>query len=463
MEYNSYLALWVVIWVVVIGFVVASRWRRGAVGVGLPFAFLLSLWLNHWLGAVIYLLPWYLKYDLENNLGVIEAGFQQTTYALVGFALGSIILAPLAMRVFQFPGKGSATRFPASRFAKIFMVIGVLCFLVELSPIGRLPTFSALIAAGRNSLLVGLCLACWDAWQENRRTAFLGWLLVALSFPLLGLVLFGFLGLGVMLFSVIFAFLAGFLRPRWRLVVLALFLGYLGISAYGTYKRDREILRQVIWYEDASLGDRVTVVYDTFSNFEWFDPSNLLHLYLIDGRLNMNRQVGQAVEYLAAGNAEYAAGSTLWWSIAGMIPRALWPGKPVIAGGSELVSYYTGIEFGEGTSVGIGLVMEFYVNYGAAAVFLGFLFLGTIVTAVDVAAGRRLSEGDWKGFVFWFLTGLALVNPGNSLVELTTTAGAAVVTAYLVNNYLLARLGGKRILPVKNGPGASFSPARRSS
>lgn len=463
MKDNFHLTLLVLIWVVVIGFVVANRWRRGAVGVGLPFVFLLNLWLNHWPAAVIYLAPWYLLYDMENSLGVVEAGFRQATYAVVGFGVGSAILTPFLMRLFRFPRRGTTTRLPEPLLAKVYTLLGLVCFVARSTALGRMATLSALINAGTNSALLGLCLICWHAWQEKRHKAFAGWLLLALTLPFYTVIFLGFLGLGAMLFFSLFVFIATFVRPRWKVVVLALCLAYLGISAYGTYIRDRDVIRHVVWYEDSSLSDRVRQLYLSFSDFEWFNPSNPVHLYFIDYRLNMNRQVGQAVDYLAAGNAEYAAGSTFWWSIAGMIPRAIWPGKPVIAGGSELVSYYTGIEFAEGTSVGVGLVMEFYVNYGAAAVFLGFLCLGVIVTAVDVAAGRRLSEGDWKGFAFWFLTGMALVNPGNSLVEVTTSAGAAVVTAYLVNNYLLARLGEKRILPEKNGPSASFSPARRSS
>lgn len=448
MEDNSNLAVWVVIWVVLAGILATNRWRREVAGVGLPFAFLLNLWVNHWLAAVLYMLPWYLEYDLANDLNGISAGFQQTTYGLVGFVLGSIIVAPFLMRGLPFPRREAISHSFEPRLARAYTWLGIAFFIAKFLPIGRIATLSALVNAGSNSLLVGFCLFLWDAWQRGRHKAFLGWLLIALSFPLLTVVFTGFFSFGAMLFLSLFAFIMSFMRPRWKLIVLALCLAYLGISAYGTYKRDRDIIRGVIWDASASLEDRVVVVYDTFSSFEWFDPFNLLHLYLIDGRLNMNRQVGQAVEYMASGNAEPAAGSTLWWAVIGMIPRAIWTDKPVVAGGSDLVSQYTGIEFAEGTTVGIGLVMEFYVNYGTASVFLGFLLLGVILAAVDEAAGRRLSRGDWRGFAFWFLPGLAMVNPGaNSVVEVTTSVGAAVVAAYLVNHFLLIYSKGRKVLP----------------
>ncbi len=46
------------------------------------------------------------------------------------------------------------------------------------------------------------------------------------------------------------------------------------------------------------------------------------------------------------------------------IPRALWPNKPVVGGSGDLVSTYTGIRFADGTSVGIGQVLESFVNFG---------------------------------------------------------------------------------------------------
>ena len=75
------------------------------------------------------------------------------------------------------------------------------------------------------------------------------------------------------------------------------------------------------------------------------------------------------------------------------------------AGSSDLVSRFTGIQFAAGTSVGIGQVMEFYVNFGTAGTVAGFLLFGVVLTILDSAAGNCLRNGDLHGFVMWFLPG----------------------------------------------------------
>ena len=60
--------LWIWIWIAVIWLIVWSRWRKGVMGAGLPFAVLVNLWLIHWPAAVIYVLPWYVYYvDMESE------------------------------------------------------------------------------------------------------------------------------------------------------------------------------------------------------------------------------------------------------------------------------------------------------------------------------------------------------------------------------------------------------------
>jgi hypothetical protein len=72
----------------------------------------------------------------------------------------------------------------------------------------------------------------------------------------------------------------------------------------------------------------------------------------------------------------FALGSTLFEVFIAIIPRALWPDKPFELGGSAFVTKYTGIAFGENTSVAMGYLFELYINFGTWGVFLGMFLLG---------------------------------------------------------------------------------------
>ena len=155
-------------------------------------------------------------------------------------------------------------------------------------------------------------------------------------------------------------------------------------------------------------------------------------------RCVVTQGVGQL--YLDAGLIDYAHGDTFVEAISALVPRVLWPEKPYTAGGSALITRFTGVEFGANTSVGIGQVMEFYVNFGPAGVCAGFLLLGYVVGFFDRRAALLLHRNDPLGFTFWYLPGLGLMLPGNSLAEMLTTVGAALITALLVTRVLVPLL-----------------------
>jgi hypothetical protein len=137
--------------------------------------------------------------------------------------------------------------------------------------------------------------------------------------------------------------------------------------------------------------------------------------------------------YLHEHPGDFARGETLIEALLAPVPRIFWPDKPMVAGSGDLVSRFTGIQFREGTSVGIGQVMELYVNFGEWGVFLGFIVIGAILTYVDRAAAVKRDCGDWPRFLLWFLPGICLLQAGGSLVEVTASAGAAWIVAFALS------------------------------
>lgn len=449
METSKALIPWLGIWLAAVFLIVLVRWRRKVAGSGLVFAYLLNLTAIHWTGAFIHTLPWYSGSMLPiwfpgfRSQWVVE-GFKLSTYGIVSFAFGTLFVAPLLGHIlFGLREKKFPTYFSDPRLPKAYVLTGAAVFFV-LSPLLKgIPTVSTLASSGLNIVAIGISLALWKAWQEKRRRKFLKLLIMGLpSLPLITLISQGFVSFGVVASTAVIAFVASFYHPRWKIVVVAILATYLGLSFYVTYMRDREGIRDVVWGGE-SVSKRVEKMLSSVSTFEWFNPRDEDQLWQLDKRLNQNLFIGTSAEQFSY-NQDYVHGKTIWDAFIGLVPRIVWPGKPQFVGGSEFVSHFTGVQYFGGTSMAIGQVMEFYVNFGSTGVILGFLCLGAIITIFDLIARQHLLSGNWQGFAFWFLGGLCFLRVEGSLVEIVMTGIAGAITAFLVNRFL-HRFRGKGI------------------
>lgn len=433
---RSDLGPWLVLWGVISAATVAVQWSRRSPSVGLPLAYLLSLSMIHLLGGVIYALPWYEPqgaYLLQAGATAtqVATGFVTSAYGVLGFGLGSIFLAPWMVRVVKPGWLREIPQRPALRLPTRLLQIGLFFFLV-VTPLSRvIPGLQAISAAGLYLFVVALCLTCWQAWQQRDGKGFMLWLAVACSLPLVTIVTIGFISYGAAATLVVLIFVSSFYRPRWQAITAACLVVVLGLSIYVTYMRDRGEIRRIVWGGE-SFSSRYEIMLATFRNFEAIDLRNQDHLELIDTRINQNGIVGQAVEYIGNQRATFAQGKTMVAAMVAPIPRLLWPDKPVFAGSGNLVSDYTGQKFAEGTSVGVGQVLEFYLNFGYPGTILGFLMLGAILRVVDMVAGYKLVCGNYWGFITWFLPGLAMIQPGGSLAEVVGSVASSVVLILVI-------------------------------
>ncbi len=445
MSANGTLVLYLGAWLLAAGLVVWFYWRREGASVGLVFAYLAHLWLIHWLAAALYLLPWHTYYPISR----VMAGFRESMYGIIALSFGILVLFPWLRKILRSQAPHSRGENPRLvlraddyRLPRVYMGIGIISYLILFPRLGSVPTLGALVSMANQLLLVGLCLALWHAWQVHDRRTFLRWMMLTMALPFLTMVFQGFIGYGAMAFITVLMFVATFVRPRRWLVVATVVLAYLSLSLFVSYMRDRSDIRAAVW-GGRPLPERLARVYETLRTLEWFDIRNTTHLQIVDGRLNQNFLVGAAVFYLAFGYQAFAYGDTIGQALVALIPRALWPDKPVYAGSPGLVSKYTGIVFAPGTSVGVGQVLEFYINFGTLGVILGFMVLGIVLAFFDARASFYLRHGDWTRFVLWFLPGLGLLQTGGSLVEVTASTGAGVVTALLVSRFLVPLLWGR--------------------
>ncbi len=426
--FNQNLPLILTVWMAAVLLMLIVRKRRNIPGTGLVLAFILNLWMIHWAAAAIYLLPGYTQDPTATILGT-----EQSLYGVLAFVFGSLALTPVLFDSGILP-RVQGIHVPDPRLPKAYLVFGGGFYVLVSTGLGGVPTLSAIIASGQELTVIGLGLCWWQAWRAQNVPQMALWLGVSFLPPFFTVVTRGFIGYGAVATMSVLIFISNFVRSRVRVVAIGFVLGYLALSVYVTYMRDRNEIRASVWGGQA-LSDRLDHVQSTASTFEWFDLTNPDHLERVNGRLNQSSLVGASVLWLSE-TGEYARGDTLWDAALALVPRILWPEKTVSAGSGNLVTRFTGIHFAVGTSVGIGQVMELYGNFGSEGIIIGFALLGLIVTALDRLAAERLATGDLHGFVLWYLPGLAFLQVGGQLVEVTASAAASIVVALMVNRYL---------------------------
>jgi hypothetical protein len=396
------------------------QWRTTALTVGLPGAYLISLGMVHAVGAFVNTIPAF----AEARPAMIFFGFRECVVGALSFFIAAFFVAPLAVsrtRWFRVGTRGA----PVPRFSTILLGTGIIFFVLIAPVLRRIPSIGALSVCGISLIMVAIGLNCWIAWQQKSYGRFLAYLSSIVCLPIVTLTALGFLSYGAAAALVVVSFVLTFFRPRFAAVAGLVLGGFVALSFYVTYMRERGEIREAVWGNE-QLGSRGEAVMRIFTDFEWLTFTDE-QLRRIDERLNQNMLVAAAMGNLEYGGEPFARGKTISDALLAVVPRMFWPDKPVIAGSANVVSEYTGIEFAEETSVGIGHVLEFYINFGTTGVVIGFFVLGLLLRLFDMFAAVHLKAGNYPGFAFWYLPGLGLLQTGGSLIELVGTTAASLV------------------------------------
>jgi putative effector of murein hydrolase LrgA (UPF0299 family) len=276
--------------------------------------------------------------------------------------------------------------------------------------------------------MLGVMLGLRAACQRGDLKRIGIWLGALMVYPVLMLLLGGFLNYGSAAIIIVCAALTISTRSYSRVVVGITVFVFLSLSIFVTYFRHRNDIRDQVW-GGAPLESRIGSVIDAARDFEWLDPTNRMHLIALDQRLNQNYFVGLAARRIQLGLADYLVGDSVRQGLLSLVPRVLWPEKPVFAGSPQIVSKMTGLRLSPTTSFGVGNVMEFQINFGIPGVVIGFFVLGWLIGMLDLKAAVAEGRGDLGRVVLFFLPAVALINPEGSLVEMFSGSAAALVAA----------------------------------
>ncbi|MEJ8572818.1 hypothetical protein [Microbaculum marinum] len=392
--------------------------RRDRVSLGLPVAYMILLLLIHVPGATAHIVG-------DGYLGDPEPtriGIRFTAIGAISFVVG-VIVARLVV-----PGT-TMVRPRDNRPFFIFCIGGGWFFNYGLGFLARIPSLGAAIVYGGAVWMLGVMLGLRAAIFRGDAKWLAIWFGALAVYPVLSLLLGGFLSYGTAATVISCCILTISTRSPFRAVIgLALAL-VLGFNLFLSYFQNRTEIRGTVW-GGAAIEQRVDATFDMFRDFEFFDPSNPLHLIAIDQRLNQNYFAGLAAIRISEGSVDYLHGRSVWEGLMSLVPRALWPSKPVFGGSPEIVADMTGLVLSPTSSFGVGNVMEFQINFGVPGLVIGFVALGLLIGLLDRKAAVAENEGNLPATFLYFLPAVALIQPGGSMVEMLGGAAAALVAAF---------------------------------
>jgi hypothetical protein len=419
-------------------FLVVER-KSGA----LTLAYFLLLSLGHIPGVLAYLDQSFFLYSAEAT----KVGLEMTLIGMTAFFVGAVTARILPQRTTSVKVHQQAASVDFfSRLSRRMLTIGIIAYFVVLPAAALVSSFTAIASVTALLIIVGFWLKFYAA--DSRQT--LSALAMVPLLPLSTLVTGGFLGFGTVWVITIVAFCFVVARRRIWFYLASPVVIFLGLSLFVTYFQQREEIREVVWDENTKIMERLDKVAKLVTDFQFFDLSNEWHLFALDQRLNQNYLVGAGVIRHRADAVKLVYGATL--PVWAFIPRAIWPDKPAVGGGGDLVTEFTGIHFAEGTSVGVGQVLEFYMNFGMWGVLAGFAVLGFIFMRLDQHIMRTLAMRNIHHIVRCSLPGLALLSPMGNLKEtLVAVAAAAIVSQLLIYFNLLGSPPIQRVSPKMSG------------
>ena len=413
-------------WVVVLGALFVFAIGRPGKGGALTLSYFFGLSVIHVPGVLPFVIS---GLDLGDS-EVTQLGFEMTLLGMAAFVVGALLARRVDRR------RAAATSHSPAR-AQAFehlgwraLAMGTAAYFVFVPLVVNVPSFTSVVAAVATTLILGLWLILYSANIAGSKRRIAATLALLPLLPLATLVTGGFIGFGISWILSVVAFLFVIVRQRILFYVGAPLAIYLGLSLFVTYMGERTSIRELVWQEQATLFDRLDRVSTIVTEFQMLDLNSRAHVIAIDNRLNQNALVGTAVERHESGWFDFARGATV--PIWALVPRAIWPAKPAVGGGLDVVSDFTGIRFAEGTSVGAGQVLEFYVNVGVPGVVIGFGLVGFALMRLDQGIMRALAANDTRGLVLRAMPGLTLLQPGGNLLEIIVAAAAAFVTAHMV-------------------------------
>jgi len=377
----------------------------------------------HWLSQAInhFIAEFFIQISGEETEGRsnAELGYEITGYGVLGL-IASLLLVTWLFRFNNQPKlvyKQEINLNATFTVGYAALAFGLISYFFLSSVLYFIPSITAIVSSGLAMAAASLAWIYVVRFRFEGPVSGLLYASIAFTMPIMTLTMMGFMGYGIGAVFGVGAVVFATFQPRWVILIGFPAVMYIGLSLYPSYMLARNDIRGSVWGGDEFDKRVETTVNSISDNWQWFDPTDAKQMEMMNGRLNQNVLVGAAYNFIEGGNTGYAYGETLLDGFLALIPRAIWVDKPITAGSGGLVNRFTGIRFDSNTSVGIGNLMELFVNGGIPLVFLGYFLIGCALYWMDARAGLAIQQLDYRNFLFWYVPGQSLMNAIGSFVE----------------------------------------------
>jgi hypothetical protein len=427
-------------WITLVVLIVRRTISRGSVG--LPAALVMTMSFLYG-GSFVYAIPgythlrpdghWTLKAYSFTEPMIVHATFV-SLLAILGFAIGCGVLRPTGNRqTINVTHMPSASGYSQSVLVALSL-IGLSSFTIHYLGV-RFPMSHAVIEAGRNMAVVAISLGAVISFRKGISLS--PWVAIASLIPMYYVVAWGFTSYGFLFSAILGAFWIAQLRKQrtssnWIAGFLWSFsIVYVLLNAFIGWFSFRDEVRKIVWR--GSEGSLVELAGRAFAEIEMLTPWNFHSLDLINIRLNLNIFISRMIEHHYTHPQLQQFGATLIELPLALVPRFLWPGKPS-RGGNDFMEEHTGMFFSDSTSMGTGMVFEFFINFRYLGVFVGFMLLGWLISRLDRRCALYLSSGKYWHFARLYLVGIIAIDP---LLRPFFMVTGAVVAWFLVTTIMM--------------------------
>ena len=321
----------------------------------------------------------------------------------------------------------------ASKTGRILLLVGLISSIAKtFSPISLNAVFNFFSLF----LEIGLFSLIFSNKKRDKIISLIFFIQISIT-SILDAVLIEFI-----IFSVFYAM---FFTLRYKISsnkkIIILIFSFLFLTVYQGVKSE---YRSITWGKELNNQSKLALLtnlisYDSFISSFNADIKNNESFQITMHRLNQGWHMSKVLSHVPK-NVDFQYGSDLVIDIfSAIMPRFLFPNKRVVSDQSRF-KYYTGYELRGSTAMTIGVIGDFYINFGFYGTIISIFLFGYLFAKIFITFFNRFVTDSpiniiWIPFIFSYL-----LRPGNEFYMVINHLIKSIIILYFFNKFYLKRL-----------------------